>query len=273
MEPNAAFAVSEHPTEKTKRLLSISVVFSDERSAISFIVSVDKYIATTRGVAYHGDSKFTKKRAEQPNQDRFVLESDYVPNQADGEPPKDSPVWEVDLSATDISSLSPTTIYSTSRTVFKYQRIEADTAFARNAPEGAHIFPRAKCKGPYEWLDKADFNRLALSHEGHSNFDDSTNGQKVRAATCSAPPPRCCASGCMSRLSAQRPSPDARPIGIDSPCGSGNFGEYMNDIGLKLDTVLKPEFRFVGLLDGTRIERVRCGLGPESLTLGSTYAR
>ena len=183
MEPTAAFAVGKHPIETTKRLLSISVVFSDERSANSFIVNVDKYIVSTHGVDYHTGIKFSSQQVE-PNKDRLVLESDYVPNQADGEAPQDSPVWDVEVSAMDISALSPTTIYSRSDTVFKYQRIEADAAFARTDPEGAHIFPHAKCKGLYEWLDKADFNRLALSRDGHKNFDGTANGQGVHAATC-----------------------------------------------------------------------------------------
>lgn len=182
MEPTTAFAVGKHPTETTKRLLSISVVFPDERSANSFIVNVDRYIVSTYGVDYHNDTRFSTQRVE-PNNDRLVLESDYVPNQAEGEAPQDSPVWDVDVSGMDISALSPTTIYSRSNTVFKYQRIETDAAFARTDPEGAHIFPRAKCKGLYEWLDKADFNRLALSRDGHQNFDGTANGRGVHAAT------------------------------------------------------------------------------------------
>lgn len=182
MKPNAAFAVEKHPTEMINRLLSISVAFSDERSANSFIVNVDKYIVSTHGVDYHNNNKLIAKQVE-PNKDRLVLESDYVPTQADGEAPHDSPVWNVEVSSMDISAFSSTTIYSRSDTVFKYQRIEADTAFARTGPEGAHIFPHAKCKGIYEWLDKATFNRLALSRDGHKNFDGAAHGRGVHAAT------------------------------------------------------------------------------------------
>jgi hypothetical protein len=84
----------------------------------------------------------------------------------------------------DLSVLSPTTVYSRSDTVFKFQRIEAEIAFARTDPEGAHIFPKAKCKGNYAWLDKESFNRLALSKDGHTQFDGTAHGCGVKAETC-----------------------------------------------------------------------------------------
>ena len=138
MQPTTAFAVAKHPTETTKRLLCISVAFPDESSARSFIVNVDRYIVSAQGVDYHKGIKFTTQRV-QPNKDRLVLESDYSPNQADGEAPQDSPVWDVEMSVMDISALSPTTVYSRSGSVFKYQRIETDAAFARTDPEGAPL--------------------------------------------------------------------------------------------------------------------------------------
>ncbi|MEO0911282.1 MAG: hypothetical protein AAFX96_13415, partial [Pseudomonadota bacterium] len=75
------------------------------------------------------------------------------------------------------------TSYGMDDTVYKYQRIESERAFARCKADGAHIFPKAKCKGQYAWLDKAEFNRLALSKDGHENFDGSAKGSAVRAAT------------------------------------------------------------------------------------------
>ena len=92
----------------------------------------------------------------------------------------DSPVWNVRSSSVDMSWKAAS--YAMEDTVLKYQRIEADAAFVRDEAESAHIFPRAKCKGQYEWLDKAEFNRLALSPAGHIAFD-GTNGRAVRPET------------------------------------------------------------------------------------------
>lgn len=181
MDPTDSFPVNVHPTERTKRLLSASVVFSYLGSAEAFIVKVAGFVASTRSIAYH--TPFRTTHVEPYNNHRLILETDYVPNQADGEAPHDSPVWDVEVLAMDISALSPTTIFSRSDTVYKYQRIEAERAFARTDPEGAHIFPKAKCKGQYEWLDRPTFNRLALSRDGHKNFDGTANGQGVHAAT------------------------------------------------------------------------------------------
>lgn len=140
----------------------------------------------TRGVDYY--QPFTITTAEPHDNPRLVLESDYIPNRADGDAPHDSPVWNVEVSESDmdLSALLPTTICSRTGTVFKYQRIETDQAFARTGPEGAHIFPKAKCKGKYEWLDKPSFNRLALSRDGHKNFDgtaialEPTTSEQIR---------------------------------------------------------------------------------------------
>lgn len=190
MNPTEAFAVREHPTgERTKNLLSISVVFSNETSAHAFIVKVDKYIVT-HGLEYYKGSKFVVQPVEhngehngEPNGGGLVLTSDYVANQADGDEPPDSPVWDVQMSQMDISALSSTTIISRSDTVFKRQRIEANGAFGRTAPESAHIFPRAKFEGKYKWLDKEPYNRLALSRDAHSNFDGTGSGRGMYAAT------------------------------------------------------------------------------------------
>lgn len=179
--PTSAFAVKVHPDDETKRLLSVSVVFQDLRSAQEFVVRVDSYVTSTHGVAF--SETFTITPIEPYGNPKLVLESAYIPNQAGGEPPHDSPVWNVEVSDIDMSALSPTTIFSRSDTVYKYQRIETDQAFARTDPEGAHIFPKAKCKGRYKWLDKPFFNRLALSRDGHKNFDGTANGQGVRAET------------------------------------------------------------------------------------------
>ena len=181
MGPDSAFAVSKHPDKESSRLLSISVLFSDLHAAQYFVVQADKYVVRTYGVLNHLPFMIVRT-AEPHGNPRLILESHYVPNEADDDPPNDSPVYLVEVSDMDISALSPT-VFSRSDTVFKNQRIEADVAFARSDPEGAHIFPKAKCKGKYEWLDKPTFNRLALSRDGHKNFDGTANGKGVRAET------------------------------------------------------------------------------------------
>lgn len=68
-------------------------------------------------------------------------------------------------------------------TVYKYQWIETDRAFARSKADGAHIFPKAMCKEHYTWLDKVNFNQLALSKDAHVNFNGTARGNAARAET------------------------------------------------------------------------------------------
>ena len=112
---------------------------------------------------------------------RLVLETECVPRETDGEAPLDSPVWAVEISSMD----QPAVISHCSRedTMYKCQRIEAANAFARSLPEGVHIFPAALCHGQYKWLDKQEFNRLALSGPGHRQFDGTGSGNSKRAKT------------------------------------------------------------------------------------------
>ena len=70
-----------------------------------------------------------------------------------------------------------TSYYTFDNTVYKYQRIEKENAFLRSIPEGAHIFPKAKCHGIYKWLDDQEFNRLVLSGPGHQQFDGTGRGR------------------------------------------------------------------------------------------------
>ena len=113
-DPGVAFAVKVHPSDETRRLLSVSVVFRDERSAEAFAVKVDSYVAKTLGVDYY--ERFNIATVEPYGNPRLVFETDYIPNQADGDAPQDSPVWDIQVSGMDISTLSPTTIFSRSDT-------------------------------------------------------------------------------------------------------------------------------------------------------------
>lgn len=101
-----------------------------------------------------------------------ILLMHYVPHDGDAAP--DSPVIDVVIGTRSINSEDTTvevTTLSKSDEVFRYQRIENSTAFALADPERAHIFPRDKCVGKYEWLDDKPFNRLSLSRDLHLNFN------------------------------------------------------------------------------------------------------
>ena len=175
-----AFNCQVHPEDNNSRLISVDVVFTDEAVAINFITEVDRYVTTTPGLTNHsGDFDSTTIAPFRPK--RLILASHYVPREANGESPLESPVWDVELDAMDISHL--TSYYSYNDTVYKYQRVESENAFARCIPEGAHIFPAAQCRGKYEWLDNKEFNRLALSGRGHQQFDGTARGKAKRAKT------------------------------------------------------------------------------------------
>ena len=140
-------------------------------------------MATQRDLRFQHD--FESKEVEAYNEEKLIRLTHYVPKDKYGIPPFDSPVWNVETISMDLSALSPTTVYSRSDTVFKRQRIEVEFAFARSDPKGAHIFPKALCKGKHEWLDKQSFNRLALSKDGRSQFDGSGGGRGVTLNTVS----------------------------------------------------------------------------------------
>jgi hypothetical protein len=152
----------------------------DEGTANNFVAEVDHYLVTTSGVTlYSSDLKPSAIAPFDPK--RLILTSHYTPREANGEPPLDSPVWNVEQDSMDVSHLS--SYYSYNDTVYKYQRIETENAFARCIPEGAHIFPAAQCHGTYKWLDNKEFNRLALSGPGHQQFDGTARGKGKRAKT------------------------------------------------------------------------------------------
>ena len=176
-----AFKCLPHPAEAELRLISVSVVFLDENAANIFIADVHSYVTKSPGVVLYNGEDFHCTEIDRFNPKHLVLETHYKPREQDGEAPLDSPVWDVEISSMDVSSL--TSYYTYNDTVYKYQRIEEPNAFARSIPEGAHIFPKAKCHGVYEWLDKEEFNRLALSGPGHQQFDGTGRGRGKSAKT------------------------------------------------------------------------------------------
>lgn len=183
MDIDSAFRVENHPKDTQSRLVFVSVVFLTKTMAYNFIASVEEYVATQRDLRFQ--HIFESKEIEAYNEEKLIRLTHYAPRDKYGIPPFDSPVWNVEMMSMDLSALSPTTVYSRSDTVFKRQRIEVEIAFARSDPEGAHTFPKALCKGKYKWLDKQSFNRLALSKDGHSQFDGSGKGRGVTLNTVS----------------------------------------------------------------------------------------
>ena len=111
-----------------------------------------------------------------PFDGKIILASHYVARENEGDPPGDSPVWNVEYGSASFSS-ELTSYIDKQDEKFLYQRIEADCAFQRAEPESAHIFPSAKCVGAYEWLNDKDFNRLALSRDGHVQYDGTGRGR------------------------------------------------------------------------------------------------
>jgi hypothetical protein len=177
------FQCRKHPEENKEnlRLLLVGVVFEEKSQANEFAADVHSFVAKTDGVDLYQNQCFQINTIDPFEPYRLVLETDYIAREKDGEPPLDSPVWSVKISSMDQSAVI--SYYSRDDTIFKYQRIEAHSAFARSIPEGAHIFPAALCQGQYKWLDKQEFNRLALSGPGHQQFDGTGKGNSKRAKT------------------------------------------------------------------------------------------
>ena len=178
---DTAFATSTHPSDPAKRLLSLSVVFRDLSSAEQFQRAVDGYVNSNSGVRCYASPHLERRTVDPIDDPALVYESEYRPNEPEGESPNDSPVCNLKFSSVDMSS-APSS-YKKNDTVFKFQRIEIDAAFGRCNAQGAHIFPKAKCIGVYEWLDKQKFNRLALSNDAREQFDGTGRGNGVNLDT------------------------------------------------------------------------------------------
>ena len=87
-------------------------------------------------------------------------------------------ILRLGVSGVDImSALLPMSILSRSDTACKCQQIGKWPSICTDWCRRYTCFPKAKCKGQCEWLDKWTFVWLALSWDGHKNFDGSANGQ------------------------------------------------------------------------------------------------
>ena len=176
---DTAFQAKACPDKPGHRLLELSVVFSNKEKAHAFVAGVDSFVTKTRGLSFFEDLKVDS--VAPLVEEKVIRLSHYKAREEDGEPPEDSPVLDIELGS--LGMHSATSYHNKDDPVYKYQRIERESAFDRGIPEGAHIFPKAKCKGIYDWLDKQDFNRLALSRDGHLNFDGSGRGRGKSAKT------------------------------------------------------------------------------------------
>ena len=183
MSISEAFKVSEVEGDGEELLNFFTVVFEKKSEAKGFLREVDSYVTTTRGISLYNDGQcFEYREIPLFDDPTIIWLSHYAPRKAEGEDSAlDSPPWDVEYSS--VSMFSAPSRYSRRDTVYKYQRIEVEQAFARCAPQGAHIFPKAKCKGKYEWLDKQLFNRLAMSLDGHEQFDGTGRGRGISAET------------------------------------------------------------------------------------------
>ena len=151
-----------------------------KKAANKFITSVHSYVNSSRGIVFYNGEGFEGATIAQFN-GNLILEDHYTPREEDRESPNDSPVWNVEISSMDCSSV--TSNYGEEDPVYKYQRIETPLAFARSIPEGVHIFPKVKCFGEHKWLDQQEFNRLALSGPGHQQYVGTGRGHGKRAKT------------------------------------------------------------------------------------------
>ena len=112
----------------------------------------------------------------------YILETHYVAQNDEAQ--LGSPVVDmlIDVCTND-DITADVTLLSRRDPTFVFQRFENDLSFVLADPESAHIFPSSKCKGIYEWLDKLEYNRLALSRDVHINFAGTARGRGKRRKT------------------------------------------------------------------------------------------
>ena len=112
----------------------------------------------------------------------YILETHYVAQNDEAQ--LGSPVVDmlIDVCTNDDITVD-VTLLSRRDPTSVFQRFENDLSFVLADPESAHIFPSSKCKGIYEWLDKQEYNRLALSRDVHINFAGTARGRGKRRKT------------------------------------------------------------------------------------------
>eukprot|EP00980_Cylindrotheca_fusiformis_P001171 scaffold321_cov95-Cylindrotheca_fusiformis.AAC.12 len=180
---------TEANSQGDRSIIKFSVVFETRTQAASFVDGIKMYLYRNDGDLELLDDQGSKTGdllvSEIPpfaaTVQSCVLTSHYKPQNGEAEP--GSPLVDMVVETRSGDITVDVTLLSTHDPVFRYQRIENDSSFALLCPESAHIFPSAKCTGIYEWLDKPDFNRLALSRDFHVNFDGTGRGEGKRPKT------------------------------------------------------------------------------------------
>ena len=151
--------------EVHRSIVKFAVVFQDLRQASLFINGVTLYVMKNKdhlillndeGSAVD-EPRMTQVPSYQITPSDMILQTHYKPQ--DGEADSGSPLIDmvVDIRSSDITV--DVTLLTRRDPTFRFQRIENDNSFGLADPESAHVFPSAKCKGIYEWLDRPEFNR------------------------------------------------------------------------------------------------------------------
>ena len=175
--------------EANHSIINFCVGFMEWNQAAKFIDGIRMYLLKNVGYLKlfddQGNAVDRPTTSEIPafsiTLDRAILQSDYEPQNGEVQP--GSPLFDVVVETRSSDITVDVTLLSRSDPTFKFQRIENDASFAMAEPESAHIFPRSKCVGKYEWLDTPEFNRLALSWDVHVNFDGTGRGRCKRRKT------------------------------------------------------------------------------------------
>lgn len=170
-------------------VVSFAVVFQDVAQVAQFINGITLYLMKNKnqlvllndGGSATEEPTVTQISSYPINHSDIILQTHYKPRDGEAEPGSPLIDMVVDVCSSDITV--DVTFLSRRDPTFQFQRIENDHSFGLADPESAHIFPSAKCNGIYEWLDRPEFNRLALSRDVHSNFDGTRRGRGKRRKT------------------------------------------------------------------------------------------
>mmetsp|Transcript_12194 Transcript_12194/g.17526 ORF Transcript_12194/g.17526 Transcript_12194/m.17526 type:complete len:177 (-) Transcript_12194:1086-1616(-) len=140
----------------------------------------DLILLSDEGIAVD-EPTTTEISCYQINSSDMILQTHYKPQGGETEPGSSLIDMVVESRSSNITV--DVTVLSRRDPTFQFQRIENDNSFGMADPDSAHIFPSAKCQGIYEWLDRPEFNRLALSRDVHLNFDGTGRGRGDRRKT------------------------------------------------------------------------------------------
>jgi hypothetical protein len=176
--------------EAGRSIVSFAVVCQDVRQLSLFVNGITLYLRKNKdqlillndeGSAI--DEPTTTQISSYPiNPSNIILQTHYMPQDGEAEP--GSPLIDMVVDVRSSSDVTvDVTLLSRRDPTYQFQRIENDNSFGMADPESAHIFPSAKCRGIYEWLDRPEFNRLALSRDVHLNFDGTGRGNGKRRKT------------------------------------------------------------------------------------------